>query len=152
MTTIPHAELIWLLAGLGLMLLELVSPGFVLFFFGLGAWTAALWAWGGVGGVTSQFFVFLISSLLFLVFLRKYGKAWFKGRIAPRTSGAELDDDFKGQRAVIVEEIVPKTLHGKVELHGTRWNAQAEAPIRRGVTVVVTERKGLTLHVKPLEP
>ena len=35
-------ELVWFIAGLGLFLLELVLPGFVIFFFGIGAWVTAL--------------------------------------------------------------------------------------------------------------
>lgn len=149
MTSAPN-ELIWLLAGLALMLLELATPGFVLFFFGLGAWVAALWAFTGAGELTSQLVVFLVSSLLFLVFLRKYATNLFRG--GKSQTGKVPNDDTLGQRAIVVEDIDPAHLKGKVELHGTHWNATAEARIRKGTPVEVTGRTGLMLTVRALEP
>ncbi len=141
-------ELIWLLAGLALMLLELATPGFVLFFFGLGAWVAALWAWTGTGHLTSQLVVFLVSSLLLLIFLRKYATGLFKGK---SQTGKVASDDTLGKRVIVIEEIDPVHLKGKVELNGTQWNATAEAHIRKGTQVQVISRDGLTLKVKVLE-
>ena len=149
MTNAPN-ELIWLLAGLALMLLELATPGFVLFFFGLGAWVAALWAWTGTGHLTSQLVVFLVSSLLFLVFLRRYATGLFRG--GKSQTGKVPSDDTLGKRVLVVEDIDPTHLRGKVELNGTHWNATAEAHIRKGTQVEITGRKGLTLTVKILEP
>jgi membrane protein implicated in regulation of membrane protease activity len=143
-------DVVWLLAGLTLMLAEMATPGFVLFFFGLGALVASAWAWTGMGGLGSQLIVFLVSSLVFLVTLRKYAADWFKGKTS--ATGTLPDDDFVGQRALVVEDIDPGHLKGKIELHGTRWNATSPAPIRRGVQVEVVSRSGLTLLVKPTEP
>ena len=41
-------ELVWFLFGLALMLGEIVTPGFVLIFFGIGAWLISLLLWLGV--------------------------------------------------------------------------------------------------------
>lgn len=144
----PPTDLIWLLAGLALMLAELATPGFILFFFGLGALVASVWAWTGMGGLGSQLIVFLVSSLVFLVTLRKYAAGMFRGKKSQ--TGGLPDDDFVGQRALVVEEINPAHLKGKIELHGTRWNATADAPISRGTQVEILSRKGLTLLVKPV--
>jgi membrane protein implicated in regulation of membrane protease activity len=148
MTNAPN-ELIWLLAGLALMLLELATPGFVLFFFGLGAWVAALWAFTGAGALASQLVVFLVSSLLFLVFLRKYATNLFRG--GKSQTGKVPQDDTLGRRVLVVEEIDPVHLKGKVELNGTHWNAMADAHIRKGTQVEVIGRDGLTLKVKVFE-
>jgi membrane protein implicated in regulation of membrane protease activity len=148
MNNMPN-ELIWLLAGLALMLMELATPGFVLFFFGLGALVAAVWAWTGAGALTSQLVVFLVSSILFLVFLRKYATNLFKG--GKSQTGKVPSDDTLGKRVLVVEEIDPAHLKGKVELNGTQWNATADVAIRKGTQVEITGRKGLTLTVKILE-
>ena len=142
-------ELIRLLAGLALMLLELATPGFVLFFFGLGAWVAALWAWTGTGHLASQLVVFLVSSLLFLVFLRKYATGLFKG--GKSQTGKVPNDDTLGKRVIVIEDIDPVHLKGKIELNGTHWNATSDVHIRKGTQVEITGRKGLTLTVKILE-
>ena len=39
---LSRPELMWFILGLILFLLELVIPGFFIFFFGLGAWVTAL--------------------------------------------------------------------------------------------------------------
>ena len=144
MTTSPN-ELVWLLAGLALMLAELATPGFILFFFGLGALVTSAWAWTGMGGLGSQLVVFLVSSLIFLVTLRKYAAGLFRGK---KSHTGLPDNDYIGQHAMVVEDIDSTHLKGKIELHGTRWNAAADAPIHKGIQVVVTGRKGLTLQVK----
>ena len=39
--TLFTAEVIWFLIGVGLLLLELVAPGLIFVFFGIGAWITA---------------------------------------------------------------------------------------------------------------
>ena len=45
--------------GLGLFLMELVIPGFFIFFFGLGAWVTALVCLIGNPGVNLQIIIFI---------------------------------------------------------------------------------------------
>jgi membrane protein implicated in regulation of membrane protease activity len=110
---------------------------------------AAVWAWTGAGGLTSQLVVFLVASILFLVFLRKYATSLFKG--GKYQTGKVPHDDTLGKRVIVVEEIDPAHLKGKVELNGTHWNAAADVHIRKGTQVEITGRNGLTLTVKNIE-
>jgi len=149
MNSAPH-ELVWLLAGLALMLAELATPGFILFFFGLGALAAAAWAWTGMGGLGSQLVVFLVSSIVFLVTLRRYAAGLFRG--GKSRTGTMPEDDTIGKRVLVVEEINPAHLKGKVELNGTHWNATADGVVHKGTLVEVLSRQGLTLTVRPVNP
>ena len=55
-----NAELYWFLLGVVLMLSEMAIPGFVIFFFGVGAWITALCLWIGIGGeFNTQLIIFL---------------------------------------------------------------------------------------------
>lgn len=141
-------ELMWFLSGLVLLLAEFIIPGFVIFFFGVGAWVVALLLWFNIDlSFSSQLFIFLLSSIFSLVIFRRYGKNYFQGKVVKEDAASF--DDVKGEKAIVTEEIVP-VRGGKVEFHGTQWNAESESAIAVGTTVEITERNNLTLTVKPL--
>ena len=142
-------ELMWFLCGLILLLAEFIIPGFVIIFFGIGAWVVALLLWLNVEiSFTSQLFIFLASSLVSLAAFRKYGTPYFRGKVSQVDTTSF--DDIKGEKATVTSDIEPK-IGGKVEFHGTQWNAEADARIPKGSVVEVLERDNLTLKVKPLQ-
>jgi membrane protein implicated in regulation of membrane protease activity len=146
-----QSELYWFLLGLALMLSELALPGFVIVFFGIGAWITALTIWLGlVDSFNTQLVIFLASSVLTLVLFRKQGKKYFQGRVSGKLDDVAKLDDVKGESAIVVEDIVPAVLAGKVEFHGTNWSAIADAEIKKGTPVEILGRENLTLRVKPL--
>jgi membrane protein implicated in regulation of membrane protease activity len=143
-------ELLWFLFGLAVMLGEIITPGFVLIFFGAGAWIISLLLWLGVPiSFTSQLFIFLLTSVMLLVLFRKFGKKYFQGKVS-RPDVAGSIDDIRGEKAVALSDIQPST-GGKVEFHGTLWNAEADVLIAKGATVEVLQRDNLTLKVKPIQ-
>lgn len=143
-------ELLWFLFGLVLMLSEIVTPGFVLIFFGIGAWIISLLLWLGVPiSFTSQLFIFLITSILLLIVFRRFGNKYFKGKISKPDIAGSIDD-IKGERAIALSDIDP-AIGGKVEFHGTLWNAESVVAIEKGASVEVLERNNLTLKVKPIQ-
>ena len=146
-----NAELYWFLLGLVFMMGELVLPGFVIIFFGIGAWVTAFCVWtGAVNGFNVQLVIFLGSSVLSLVLLRNQGRKYFRGKVSGQNENTSWLDNVKGERAVVIEAIVPDSLAGKVEFHGTTWNAEAEVSIAKGTPVEVIQRTDLTLKVKPI--
>ncbi|NLT22235.1 MAG: NfeD family protein [Syntrophorhabdus sp.] len=142
-------EVIWFLVGLVLMLLEFVLPGFVVFFFGVGAWIVALICLFTDISVNVQLIIFLVASVLLLASLRK----WMRGVFVGYKKYGRTDDDnmspFTGEKAVVTRRIDP-VMGGKVELHGTSWNAETDGdePVEEGVAVEITGKDGLTLKVK----
>ncbi len=69
-----YAEIYWLVAGIAMLALEMVVPGFVLFFFGLGALvvSASLWFFPeGSLSIVVQLGIFLGVSLISFALLRK---------------------------------------------------------------------------------
>jgi len=145
------AELLWFLLGLGLVLAELALPGFVIIFFGIGAWVTAFCVWVGfLDEVSGQLIVFLVSFVASLILFRKQGKNYFQGRVSGKVDDVSRLDDVQGEKAMVVEEIVPNSLRGKVEFRGTVWNADADMTISKGTPVEVVERTDLTLKVKPI--
>lgn len=145
------AELLWFLVGLVLLVSELALPGFVIIFFGFGAWiTALLVGFGLLPSFNAQLLVFLISSVICLAVFRKKGKHLFEGKVSRIWNPESSMDDVRGQRAVVLQAITPGAPGGRVEFHGTSWSAEADVVIPPGQIVEITRQDNLTLYVKPL--
>jgi inner membrane protein len=146
-----NPALVWFLVGFVLLLAELVLPGFVVIFFGIGAWmTALLLLIGVLKSFNSQLLVFIITSIVSLIIFRKKGKRIFEGKTSGKLAPNQSVDDIKGEKALVVEAVLPGKLGGKVEFHGTLWEAEADEPIERGSVVEIVGRVNLTVKVKPL--
>jgi membrane protein implicated in regulation of membrane protease activity len=144
MDILSNPAVIWFLVGLGLLLLELVIPGLVLLFFGVGAWITAL-AYVLFGmEVEWQILIFLLASLLGLVLLRKYLKKRFFGK----KDGVAEDqlEEFIGRKAKATADF--KEGAGKVTFKGTLWSARCDTPVKKGQWVTIESKDSLTLNVK----
>ena len=132
------------------MLMELVLPGFIIIFFGIGAWCIALLLWFGIElTFSTQLALFLAVSVASLFIFRKYGSKYFKGKV--KTADADAIDSVKGNRVTVVSDIQPG-IGGKVEFNGTIWNAESSAPLAKGTIAEIVERNNLVLTVRPVTP
>ncbi len=140
-----NPSLIWFLFGLLLLLLELVVPGLIIFFFGLGAWVASLVALAFPEmGINYQLAIFLAVSLTLLALLRNSLKnRFFKDEVNP----ASLEDEFIGKTAVA--DIDFKNGKGKVLFKGAAWGARSEEPIEKDQDVIIIGKESIQLIVKP---
>ena len=98
---------LWLYAGAGLMLAELLAPGFVVFFFGLSAASVGLcrFAFGEALTPTWQLAAFSAFSVLYLLFLRRWLKRVFMGTVT--TSATDFEDDMVGRLAKVTAAVEP---------------------------------------------
>lgn len=143
---LSRPELLWFILGLVLFLLELVIPGFFIFFFGLGAWVTALVCLIGEPGTNLQIVIFAIVSVLSLIGLRKMIQKKFfysKGK-----ESEEVEDEFTGKEAIATGEFGPDNI-GKVEFKGTTWKAESNLPVKNGERVIIIEKENFKLIVEP---
>ena len=140
-------ELIWFLVGLVLLVLELALPGLIVGFFGIGAWIVAIICLMTEIGTNTQLIIFIVASVLSLLILRKWLKGVFLGHTESKQDLKRDLEEFVGQRAVVKEKIVPR-LGGKVEFHGSNWEAQADDQIEPGTVVEIVGKDNITLKVK----
>lgn len=140
-------EIIWFLIGLVLLIMEFVSPGLIIAFFGVGAWIVALVCLITDIGINTQLIIFIIASVLSLLCMRKWLKGIFMGHAVSKQNLKENLEEFIGQKAVVKEKIIPKS-GGKVEFHGTNWIAEADEEIAEGVMVRIISKDNITLKVK----
>lgn len=142
---------LWILLGLAIMSMELFAPGFIIVFFGLGAVLTGLLLIFIPMGINTQLVLFAVISILLLASFRKMAQGYFVGRTAnPNPTGGPTEV-FTGETAIVTEDILPNSPKGKVEFHGSFWNADADVEIAKGKKVTVLSRRNLTLKVKPLE-
>lgn len=143
-------EMIWLLLGLAFLVSELILPTFVLMFFGLGACVTAACAFLGFAPhLILQVLIFAIVALLSLYLFRTRGKALSRGQVSGINKESDLGS-VVGCLAMVIEDIDPQKHSGKVELHGTNWQATSEELIKKGVTVEVISSSNLRLKVKAI--
>jgi membrane protein implicated in regulation of membrane protease activity len=137
---------LWVLMGLGLLALELFTPGgFYVLFFGVGAVVVgALVGLGWVGPPWTEWLIFSVISILSLVFFRRPVLAWF--------SAGDRDhaiDQLEGELAVPLEDLAPGAV-GKAELRGAAWTAQNadDRLLAKGQRCRVARVEGLTLWIR----
>ncbi len=141
-------ELIWFLVGLVMLLLEFALPGLIIFFFGVGAWVVAGLCFFLPLETTWQLAIFLATSVVCLLVLRKTLKRVFFGRVVNDPRGSEYADENVGKEATVATRIAPHT-PGKIELNGTLWKAISDHTIEKGATVTIIAKDNLTFTVKP---
>jgi len=139
-------ELLWFLIGLALFLLELVIPGFIIFFFGVGAWVTALLCLIANPETNLQIIIFALVSVLSLIALRRMiQKKFFYSK---GNHSESVEDEFTGKEGIAMMDF-GKEKKGKVEFKGTIWNAESKSEIKEGKAVIIIKIESLVLQVKP---
>ncbi len=142
-------ELIWFVIGLILIILEFLIPGLITIFFGIGAWIVSVICLFLDISLNLQLSIFLISSVLLLVSLRKWFKTLFTRKPGTGRAEDEVADEFIGQKAVVTEKITPNR-KGRVEFRGSYWTAESNETIPEGASVEILDKDNITLIVKSL--
>ncbi|HBM17465.1 MAG TPA: hypothetical protein DD381_14145 [Lentisphaeria bacterium] len=144
------AEYIWCILGILMLLAEFANPGFVIMFFGIGALVVSSILIFIDLSINAQIILFLVFSLLSLFLLRKWVKSIFKGISSSKNKMPVNSESFIGGKAIADGDIIPGTI-GKVEFHGTKWNAISTEKILSGTTVIIDKQDNLTLEVKQIK-
>ena len=135
---------LWLYAGALLMLLEIMAPGFVIFFFGLAAATVGLTLFAFDFSATAQMALFTAFSIVYIVGLRRFMKALFMGETAESRA---ISSEYVGRHGKVVEAIRPE-VPGRILLGDAEWTAVAREDLVPGTEVRVVAQKNLTLTVE----
>lgn len=138
------ADLIWLVLGVGLLVVELLTLTLVLGMVGVGALVASLAAFVGAPPV-AQAGAFVLTSIGMLVFVRSPIKnALDRSGTSVRTDARAL----AGSTALVIARISDDS--GQVRLNGELWRARPYAgggPVEVGQTVNIAAVDGATLLV-----
>jgi inner membrane protein len=138
---------LWLLVGLALLGIEMLTPGgFFTIFFGVAAIIVGVLARFGLAGPAwMQWIWFSALSIASVLLFRKPLLEWMRRREVKRPEV----DTLVGETAVILEP-VPGNGVGKAELRGTSWSARSAdgSSLPVGARCRVDRIDGLTLWIK----
>ena len=139
---------IWLVVAIVLVILEIMTAGFGVICFAIGAVFSALVA--GLGGsITWQIVVFAVVSLLTFVFLRPVVIRFLDKKSKDVKTNA---DAVIGRKGIVSERIDSAQHTGRVAIDGDDWKAISEdgSVIEKGAEVKIVKLYSIILTVKQL--
>lgn len=139
-----HLWLFWAIAAVLCLIAELLTGGFFLLCFAIGAAVAA--AIAPFAGFNMQLAVFAAVSVVCIFFVRPFAWHYLHRKDEHRVSNA---DAILGKTG-LVSQTIEADGYGRVAIDGDDWKAQSEdgKEIERGKKVVVTGRDSLIITVK----
>jgi membrane protein implicated in regulation of membrane protease activity len=136
---------LWVGAAVVLGIGELLTAGFFLLPFAVGAAAAAILAFMGVG-FPLQLVTFVIISVVFLAVLQRFARQEQSDGTEPAGAGR-----FRGKKAIVIEPINRRAGTGSVRMETEQWRATTDGDeeIPAGEEVVISEVRGTRLVVEP---
>ncbi|MGB9978400.1 NfeD family protein [Methanobacterium sp.] len=135
---------IWVLIAAICFIGELITAGFFILWFGVGASAAAVLNYLGFSE-TTQFIAFILVSIILLALSRPFAKRITQGMPNKKATS----DRLIGEKGVVIEDISPKN-GGVVRISGDTWRAISDQDIKEGNYVLVEKIEGIKLVVKPV--
>src|SRR5688572_4914286 len=103
MENFNNAAVIWFAIGFVFFLLEFALPGFIVFFFAVGAWITGIVLVFSDISINSQLLIFLVSSILTILLFRKQ----LKRIMWSRSKASEIEDELVGKTGIAQTFIAP---------------------------------------------
>ena len=139
--------ILWIVLGAILIIAEIFTLGFVLFWFGIGALIAALFGWLGFG-FGLQFLIFAIVSIALTAMSRTIFVKYFpQNEDAPKTG----IDSLPGQIGTVTIGSKGALQEGAVKVYGSVWTAfpvDDDTPLVEGEKVEVVRVQGSSIYVR----
>ena len=141
---------LWCILGAILIVAEIFTSGFVLFWFGIGALAAAFAGFIGIDSLVVQFLIFAgVSSALTAA-----SRTIFVNYFSREKSGDSLRtgvDAMPGKIGTVVSSSKGALNEGAVKVLGSTWTAYpalGEAPLEAGGRVSVERIEGASIYVR----
>ena len=140
--------IIWLVLGVALMIAEVFTLGFVLFWFGIGALAAALVGFLGAG-LGIQFLVFAGVSIALTAMSRTIFAKYLPGPAEHYKSGV---DSLPGKVGTVTGASAGALNESAVKVYGSTWTAFPidDVALTEGEKVEVVEVRGSSIYVRRL--
>lgn len=145
------AWIFWLVIGIGLLVAEIFTLSFFLFWFGIGALAAAFVGLLGFGFVW-QFAAFAIVSTAFTLLSRSiFANRFLSGEESEKKMGLEA---LPGKIGTVTEPSKGSLNAAAVRVYGSEWTAypvDSESSLIEGEKVEVVRIEGATIYVKQVQ-
>jgi len=136
---------IWILIAAVCFIGEMITVGFFLLWFGVGASVSAVLSYFGFSE-TTQIIAFILISIVLLAMSRPFAKRLTQGMSTKKATS----DRLIGEKGVVIEDISPEN-GGIVKIGGDIWRAISDQKIGKNKHILVEKIKGVTLVVKQVE-
>ena len=142
------AWILWVVLGVGLIIAEIFTLGFVLFWFGIGAFVGALVGFMGFG-FGWQFLAFALVSVALTAMSRTIFSNYFSH--SDEDSIKTGVDALPGQIGTVSSASKGALHEAAVKVFGSTWTAfpiDEETPLIEGEKVEVVQVKGSSIYVR----
>ena len=135
---------IWLIIAILFFILEMMGPGFLLFWVGVGALITMVVSLF-VDSLVIQIGVFTISSILLLFCTRPFAK-----KITKNDNTITNANSIIGKKAIVTKEINSLKGTGQIKVNGEAWSAKCskEGIIEEGAEVTILNINGVKAIVE----
>lgn len=131
------ATIIWLIIGLVLCTIEIITPTFLLLPVGIASFVVAV------------FSIFKVSILVQIIILAVVSAALYifvTPKLLKKSDETFNYNSLVGQKALVTSDICKGK--GSVKVEGTIWSAKCDTPVDKGEYVVIKKVEGVTLIVE----
>ncbi len=135
---------IWLIFSGILFVIEICTVSFFAFWPGIGALAAAI-SCIFTDNIVIQSTVFVVVSLIMILFMKPLAKRLFKTKDVPMNSKIVIE-----KNGIVVQEIDNLNSKGQVKVNGELWSAISKdgEKISKGSTVIIKSIEGVKLIVE----
>ena len=141
----------WLVLGFILLIAEVLAPGVVAVFFGIGALVVGgLTFFGVVESLPIQLLLFALISLVALFGLRKHFKHYLQGDVSNKAQEGPDVSDLIGSRVKVLTDFHQGS--GTIQLNGAKWDAESDEPLKAGDAAWIVSHRGILLTVGAQRP
>lgn len=123
---------------------EMITTGFFLLWFGMGASFAAVLNYLGFDPLT-QFVAFILLSLVLLAVSRPIAQ-----KITKEPPRKAVSDRLVGKQGIVIDDVLPDT-GGVVNIEGDIWRAVSSEKIKKNTKIVVKKVESVKLLVETLK-
>lgn len=134
---------IWLIISGIFFVAEIITTGFLIFWFGLGAIFAMIVSFF-VDSVLIQTIVFIVVSAILMIFTRPIVNKIVSIKDTLPTNIYTI----KNKEGYVIEDLNNIDYSGKVKVNGELWSAISDVPLKKGTKIKVISVEGVKLKVE----
>lgn len=134
---------IWLIISGIFFVAEILTTGFLIFWFGVGAIFAMIVSLF-VDSILIQTIVFIVVSSIFMIFTRPLVNRIVSIKETLPTNIYTI----KNKEGYVIDDLNDIDYSGKVKINGELWSAISDVPLKRGTKVKVVDVEGVKLKVE----
>ena len=142
---------IWLIAGITMMLSEMIVPGMVIGFLGFASvLVAGARALGIVESLGASVGLWTVTSVGLVLSLRNVAKKYFPSE--EKRVSIDEDASMYGKEVQVLSDCSDANDEGRIRIQGTSWPAKTvEGTIAAGTTAKLVYRDNVAWIIEPLE-